>query len=60
MAHNPEFDFEITAVDGERGRQLAKVQAAEILAVLEWFGRHTERRAEAETAQTETNPSNGI
>jgi hypothetical protein len=41
-----EFDYEITIVDGERGRRLAATQAAAILEVLEWFQRPTEPPSE--------------
>jgi hypothetical protein len=34
-----QFEYEIAAVDGRRGRQLAVTQAASLLEVLEWFGR---------------------
>jgi hypothetical protein len=35
-----QFDYEITTVDGERGRRLAAEQAAAILEVLDWFQDH--------------------
>jgi len=48
-----EFDYEITVVDGERGRQLAAAQAASILEVLEWFGRRAESRSESHQGRNE-------
>jgi hypothetical protein len=38
-----EMDYDITIVDGERGRRLAIIQVESILEVVEWFSRHPSR-----------------
>lgn len=52
----PNVEFEITTIGGERGNCLAKLQAAAILDVLQWFSDHhrtgpapTERREDGST-----------
>jgi len=46
------FDYEITVVDGERGRRLAAVQTAAILEVLEWLYRSAKASAEGHRRDT--------
>jgi len=35
-----EFEYDITVVDGERGRRLAVAQVESMLEVVEWLSRH--------------------
>lgn len=50
----PEFDYDIIVVAGERGRQLAAAQAESILEILEWFGRPAARSDRSDSEQDET------
>lgn len=46
-----EVDFDITVVDGEKGRRLAVLQAEAILDVLTWFHHHTQPSNRPPTAE---------